>query len=133
MRTLADVVRGLLPVPVREEPSDDGVLLSGGDPGLVVVRVAGRGLTVSVYGVRWDGPHTPTRADRELCRVSGDDMPAELPEQAVVAAALIQAAVAIRRAKFLVCRYCGQSNPPEWQHGADVCQGCAERHLGVVH
>ena len=84
MRTLTDVLRGLLPPPVREEPSDDDVLLTAGDPGLVAVRVSGRGLTVAVFGIRWDGPHTPTRADRELCRLSWDELPAELPEQAVV-------------------------------------------------
>ena len=55
-------------------------------------------------------------------------------EEAVVAVQLlVQAAVVLRRAAFRRCRYCGQNTPPEWWHGEDACQGCAERHLGVVH
>ncbi len=132
-RSLTDVLRGLLPVPVREESSAEGVLLTAGDPGLVAVRLSDRGLAVSVFGVRWDGPHTPMRDDRELCALSWEEMPAELPEQVVAVHSLIQAAMVIRRSQFRVCRFCRESTPPEWQHATDVCQGCAERRLGVVH
>lgn len=31
------------------------------------------------------------------------------------------------------CRFCGESFNPGWMHGHDVCQGCAEQHLGVIH
>ena len=30
------------------------------------------------------------------------------------------------------CRFCGKELPPEHRH-SDVCHGCAERGLGVVH
>jgi hypothetical protein len=132
-RTLADILHNLLPTPVRQELSDDGVILTGGDPGLVVVRVSNGGVEVSVFGIRWNGPHTPTRSDRRLCYLSWEELPEDLPEQAVVVQALIQAALVARRAKFRMCRYCQRSMPPEWQHSGDVCQGCAEKHLGVVH
>ena len=68
-----------------------------------------------------------------LCRLSWDELPATLPELAVIAQGLIQAAMVIRRAQFRRCMYCKKSTPPEWQHGADVCQACAERHLGVAY
>jgi hypothetical protein len=132
-RTLADIICGILPTPVQQDVSEEGILLTAGGPGLVTVHMSDQGLVVSVFGIRWDGPHTPTRNDRELCRLSWDELPAELPEQAVMASSLIQAALVVRRAKFRACRFCQQSVPPEWQHGTDVCQGCAERHLGVIH
>jgi hypothetical protein len=31
------------------------------------------------------------------------------------------------------CRYCGRRMVPGHMHSEDVCQGCAERELGVVH
>jgi hypothetical protein len=132
-RTLTDVLREMLPAPVRQDLSDEGILLTAGDPGMVAVRVSDRGLVVSVFGIRWDGPHTPIRDDRDICRLSWNELPAELPEQAVVASALIQAALVLRRAQFRECRYCQRSVPPEWQHSADLCQGCAEQNSGVVH
>ena len=36
-------------------------------------------------------------------------------------------------ARRQTCRYCRETFNPGWMHDADVCQGCAERHLGVVH
>jgi len=125
-RTLIDVLRGLMPAPVREDLSEEGVLLTAGDPGLVAVRVSDHGVSVSVFGIRWDGPHTPIPDHRQLCYLAWEELPAEEPEQAVVVDSLVRAAVVIRRARFRECRYCQRSMPP-------VCQGCAERHLGVVH
>jgi hypothetical protein len=31
------------------------------------------------------------------------------------------------------CRFCGKSFNPGSMHEDDVCQGCAEEHLGVIH
>jgi hypothetical protein len=69
-RTIVDVLRGLLPSPVQEGPAEGGVVLTGGDPELVAVRVSNGGVSVAVFGIRWDGPHSPTRADRELCALT---------------------------------------------------------------
>lgn len=46
---------------------------------------------------------------------------------------LIALARTTRRKQFRTCRHCGRKVPPERRHGADVCHGCAERHLGIVH
>ena len=37
-----------------------------------------------------------------------------------------------RRAALRSCRYCGLELTPGHMHD-DVCHGCAEKHLGVVH
>ena len=37
-----------------------------------------------------------------------------------------------RRRQFRRCKYCEKKFPPEHRHG-NVCHGCAERELGVVH
>jgi hypothetical protein len=59
-------LRELLPVPVREATHLDGSLVMiGGDPGEIVVRVSGDKLTVSSVSVRWEGPHT-CRASQAL-------------------------------------------------------------------
>lgn len=36
-------------------------------------------------------------------------------------------------ARRQTCRYCGEAFNPGWMHEPDICQGCAEEHLGVVH
>jgi hypothetical protein len=46
--------------------------------------------------------------------------------------ALLAAARRARQAQFRTCRFCGDRFPPEHRHG-NVCHGCAEKHLGVVH
>jgi hypothetical protein len=45
---------------------------------------------------------------------------------------LLAAARRARGAQFRRCRFCGERFPPERRHG-DVCHGCAEKHLGVIH
>jgi len=53
-------LRELLPAPVREEAQLDGsIVMIGSDPGEVIVRVGGNKVSVAVFSVRWEGPHTP--------------------------------------------------------------------------
>jgi hypothetical protein len=128
-----EALRRLLPDPVHEEQSPVSTTLVAGDPGLVAVRLTDEGLAVSVYGVRWDGPHTPVPDHRPLAEVAWSDLREGEAEAVVAAQLLVQAATVVRRAAFRRCRYCEKNTPPEWWHGDDACQGCAERHLGVVH
>jgi hypothetical protein len=130
--SLCETLRRLLPGPVREENSTSATTLEAGDPGLVAVRLGEEGVEVSVFGVRWDGPHTPVPDHRPLAAVAWAALGSEA-EAAVAVHMLARAAVVIRRATFRRCRHCGKDTPPEWWHGEDACQGCAERHLGVVH
>lgn len=133
VQQLTATLRGILPLPITEESIADGVLLTAGEPGLVSVNVSQRGMMVSVFAIRWDGPYTAVRNDREVCSLSWQELPDEVSQQTVIAFSLIHAAVLIRRATFRICKYCNETNPPEWQHSDDVCRGCAEKHLGVVH
>jgi hypothetical protein len=130
---VCEALRRLLPDPVREEASDEGTTLVVGKPGLVAVRLTDAGLTVSVYGVRWDGPDTPVPDHQPLAEVAWADFRGNEAEAMVAAHLLVQAAIVVRRAAFRRCRFCQKNTPPEWWHGEDTCQGCAERHLGVVH
>ncbi len=131
--SVCEALRRLLPDPVREEQSPSGTTLVAGDPGLVAVTFTDEGLAVSVFGIRWDGPHTPVPDHRPLAQAAWSDFREGEAEAVVAAQLLVQAAAVVRRAAFRRCRYCGENTPPEWWHGEDACQGCAERHLGVVH
>jgi hypothetical protein len=107
--------------------------LTAGDPGLVTVSVDPDGIAVAVFGVRWDGPHTPVPDPRPLACLAWSDFRGSEAEAVVAAQLLIQAGIVIRRAAFRRCRSCKRNMPPEWLHAEDMCQGCAERELGVVH
>lgn len=131
--SVGEALRRLLPELVREEHSPGGTTLVAGDPGLVVVMLTDEALAVSVYGVRWDGPHTPVPDHRPLAQAAWSDFRGGEAEAVIATHLLVQAAIVIRRAAFRRCRYCGKDKPPEWWHGEDACQGCAERHLEVVH
>jgi len=58
-----------------------------------------------------------------------------LPESALmtIVGQLIKGAREMRLSRYRTCRFCGRTNPPEWQHGDDVCQCCAVHELGAVH
>ena len=57
---LLDELRATLPTPVAEKVRRNGDrTLICGQPGEVVVRVAGDRITVAEYAVKWHGPHTP--------------------------------------------------------------------------
>jgi hypothetical protein len=125
-------IRELLPDPVREETQLDGVLVMvGGDPGEAIVRISGRKVSIAVFSIRWDGPHTPLVQPKQLATLDWKHLPAYRMMMALHS--LIESAIEIRRAKYRKCKRCGESKPPEWMHGPTLCQSCAERHLGVVH
>lgn len=46
---------------------------------------------------------------------------------------LIQQVLQSLRSQMRQCRYCRQAFLPERMHSEDVCHGCAEQYLGVVH
>jgi len=75
----------------------------------------------------WVGPHTPKASSRLWKRVKWEGM------GEVRLSRLLESARQARAAEFTRCRFCGQEFPPGRRHETDVCHGCAERHLGVVH
>ena len=44
-----------------------------------------------------------------------------------------EGALRARAEEFRVCRFCKEEVAPEHCHDEDVCHGCAEKHLRVVH
>src|SRR4051812_47331358 len=89
--SVCEALRCLLPDPVREEASGQDTTLVAGDPGLVAVRLTDEGIAVSVYGVRWDGPHTPVPDHRPLAEVAWADFRGNEAEAVVAAHLLVQA------------------------------------------
>lgn len=130
--SLLDEIRRLLPDPLREETQVDGsVVIVGGDPGEVIVRMTGSKISIAEFTVRWEGPHTPVVRPRQVATLNWQRLPAS--ETMMLLHMLIEAARSTRRSKFRTCERCGETKPPEWMHGESICQSCAEQHLGVVY
>ena len=81
------------------------------------------GVVVSIAKVDWDGPHTPV-----LRWVKYDE--AFAPE--VCDDRIFQTVLHDKRF-FQRCSQCGELNNVGHMHSASICQGCAERSLGVVY
>jgi hypothetical protein len=130
--TLLREIRAYLPTAVREEMQLDGSLvLVGGDPGEVVVRVRGSKVWVAVFAVVWNGPHTPVMRPKAIGSLNWRRLPASRLTRGLHN--LIESARELRLAKYGKCERCGEKKPPEWMHDDNTCQSCAERYLGVVH
>ena len=122
----------LLPDPLREETQLDGSLvIVGGDPGEVIVRINGTKVSIAVFSIRWDGPGEPTVRPKQLATLNWKRLPSSTTMTTLHG--LISAAIEIRRSKYRKCEKCEEIKPPEWMHDEDICQSCAERHLGVVY
>lgn len=125
-------IQRVLPDPTRQETQMDGSLtFVGGDPGEVIVRVSESQVSVSVFSIRWDGPHTPVVCPKQLGKLNWKRLPAS--RLMMVLHDLIESAQEIRRAEYRKCERCGKTKPPEWMHDATTCQACAERDFGVVY
>lgn len=91
----------------------------------VGAAVAEAGAFVGWVDVSWFGPADPVRRLHDVIhvpRVLGDDL-----------CEAVDRVRDLREAALRSCRYCGERKTPGHMHAADVCQSCAERHLGVVH
>jgi hypothetical protein len=125
-------LRELLAAPVREETQLDGsIVMVGGDPSEVIVRVGAGKVSVAVFSVRWEGPDTPVVRPNHFATLSWRRLPASTLMMTLHG--LIRAAREDRTAKYRRCERCGEVNPPEWMHDEKTCQSCAEQHLGVVY
>jgi hypothetical protein len=121
-----------LPQPVEQETARDGsVVLVGGHPGEVLVRLTGSAVSVAEYAVEWQGPHDPAVRPITLGVLRWRRMP-EVPALAALQT-LVRAARESRRAKYRTCVYCERITPPEALHDNQTCQECAQKHLGVVY
>ena len=125
-------LKELLGASIREETQFDGtIVMVGGDPAEVIVWVGRRKVSIALFRVCWEGPHTPMVRPIHFATLNWRRIPAST----LIAAlhSLINAAREVRRAKYRRCERCGEIKPPEWMHDEKTCQSCAEKHLGVVH
>ncbi|MGH9372092.1 MAG: hypothetical protein ACRD15_11235 [Vicinamibacterales bacterium] len=114
-----------------QEPGLHGsVRITGGDPPLVIVRLAPTRLTVWEYAARLDESSEPVVTPIHIGSISWRRLPDALAR--TVISSLIDAARESRLAKFSDCQFCDARKPPEWMHDDDVCLACAKQHLGVV-
>jgi hypothetical protein len=112
-----------LPQPVSQEAARDGsIILVGGDPGEVIVRLTRTMAAVSEYAIEWDGPEEPVV--RPI--LFGTILWRRMPEVHGLASlnTLIRAARESRRAKYVVCRVCDRGVPPEHLFDDDTCDEC---------
>jgi hypothetical protein len=83
------------------------------------------GFFVGWVDVAWPGPGTPLPYLRSVVHLPELDASSLEPE--------LEKARKKRRRALRRCRHCGEEHVPGRMHSRDVCHGCAERGLGVVH
>jgi hypothetical protein len=120
-----------LPEPVeREGTGEDTVLFLGGDPPEVIVRLSPRTIDVGEFTVRrvaGNAMVTPRWLGRLRWTRLGTDRAIAAVE------ALVAAARENRRSRFRTCVVCERLTAPEHLRDDEVCQGCAEHGLDVIH
>ncbi|HEY3319329.1 MAG TPA: hypothetical protein VGP72_02490 [Planctomycetota bacterium] len=121
------IVLDSLPHAEIERTRDVFQFTEGGDAGIVVV-VTAEAVELRLPTVEWTcGSYGPAQASRLWKRVKwNEDTGTRLPE-------LIEAARKARQREYRTCKFCGERVAPENRHSRDVCHGCAEERLGVVH
>ena len=101
--------------------NDDEMLLK-----FTRARRLGAEIVLEVRLIRWTaGPHTPDTSWAEVERLAGGATAAEIGRRR---RRLLQ-----RRRLFRICSTCSERKPAGWMHDQHVCQGCAERTLGIIH
>jgi hypothetical protein len=121
-----------LPSPVDQMEDTNGILVfRGGSPVEVIATLTHTSVIIDEFAVRWETPVSAVERPRRVGALNWR----RLPESTLmnVVGQLIKGAREVRRSRYRACRFCGRTNPPEWLHNDDVCQGCAEAELGVVH
>lgn len=91
----------------------------------VAVAPTDVGFFVGWLDVAWPGPGTPVPQVRDVIHIPAD-VSSDLQ-------AIVEETRQRSQASMRACRYCSEWFPPGYMHAPDVCQGCAEQHLGVVH
>lgn len=121
-------LRALLPQPVeRIEAAGGSVLLIGGDPGLVALRLNSAAVRVGLFAQKWWGDKA-VLVDETLVALPWARVPADLAHATMMLQHLIEAAAVARRARFFRCERCEELRPPEWEPadrlGPGACRMC---------
>ncbi len=122
----AQRVRAVIPDAEVTRTSEVIQFWSGGEAGIVVL-VTAETVEVRLARVEWTlGSHGPRLVSRAWRRARCDRL--DDPDLRELLAAGHEA----RAREYRACQLCGERFPVERRHG-DVCHGCAETRLGVVH
>ena len=98
----------------------------GGEEGICLLITA-EALELRLPSVEWTcGSYGPAASSFLWRRVKWEGLSDEKLDL------LLAAARRARQAQYRKCRFCGNRLSPEHRHG-NVCHGCAEKHLGIVH
>lgn len=130
------VVRQVLPRLTRPGPvlaSEDTAMLEAGDPGLVALVADSEALSVAEFGRVWTGPHTTRPKHRQLVRWRWAELPVEPARRIDAVWAAVDDAIERRKARYVTCRLCRETKPPERMGQDEVCRACEERQLGAAH
>jgi len=123
----AERVLALLPESSIERTRDCIQINCGVETGIVIL-VTPESIEIRLPTVEWTGgAYGPVRSSKFWKRINESKINDEKLGN------LLKEALKGRLSEFKTCRYCEKSFPPEHRHSEDVCHGCAERHLGVVH
>jgi len=119
-------------------PASERSAVLGSREGGVLVRLMPDVVEVAPWEAGWmSGPAGPPMPlMRPIARIPWAKLPPDREEALAVLRDLLSAARAVRHGSFRECASCERRLPPENMHrmdGRDICHGCAERHLGVVH
>jgi len=105
---------------------------AGGTPGEVLVGFGKQTIWIAPYSMVWSNQVAVPWA-MPFARILHSALPEE-PEYALETFEyLIKAARTLRLSTYQACSMCKQTKPPEWMHNEEVCQSCAEKHLGVAY
>ncbi len=92
----------------------------------IIVFVTPEAIEIRMPTLEWPHPHTPGPCSRLWKRLSWE----RLTDKRLVK--LLDEARQLRAGMFEQCRFCHRLFPPERRY-EDVCHGCAEKQLGIVH
>lgn len=114
----------------RAERTPDVIQINLGDfrdeKGIVVILTP-EAIELRLPTLQWLGPHTPVASSKLWKRINLDN------SKNFDIAQLIASAQEAQAQSFGVCKFCSQKLPSGWMSQQDICQSCAEKHLGIVY
>lgn len=116
----------LLPGSTIERTRDCIQIDFGGGEGIVIL-ITPEAIELRLPTIEWVSPHWPAGSSTFWKKVEISNITDRELET------LLREALKERQKQFKKCRFCKRRFPPEHMHDDDVCHGCAEKYLGVVH
>jgi hypothetical protein len=93
----------------------------------IVVILTPEAIELRLPTIEWLGSHTSVRSSKLWKRIDLHN------SRNLDMAQLIASAQEAQAQTFGICKFCSQKLPSGWMSQQDVCQSCAEKHLGIVY